>query len=281
MDNEEKKVKKTTKTTTPKKSTTKTASTKKVTEKKETAKKTASKKEAVKEEVKVVKKTTKAAPKKTVAKKETVKKAPVKKEEPKEEKKVVKKAAPKKEEVKIVKKTTKTAPKKAVVKKEEKIVEPVKEEKVEKVITKEIKEEKISKKELKLIRKKRYIIEGIIIAVVVIIGLIFLCNKTFLSVNYKTDKINLSIPRFSYFVSDEDNEVRFVTLRKSEYLKEYYNEYLEGFVFYNCAEGEKTFYYNEQAKTLIKEIEVEKKFAIKIVEVEYDTRTPEEFCGLR
>lgn len=270
MDNEEKKVKKTTKTTTPKKSTTKTASTKKVTEKKETTKKIAPKKEAVKEEVKVVKKTTtKAAPKKTTAKKETVKKAPVKKVESK------------KEEVKVVKKTTKTAPKKAVVKKEVKIVEPVKEEKVEKVITKEIKEEKISKKELKEIRKKRYIIEGIIIAVVVIVGLIFLCNKTFLSVNYKTDKINLSIPRFSYFVSDEDNEVRFVTLRKSEYLKEYYNEYLEGFVFYNCAEGEKTFYYNEQTKTLIKEIEVEKKFAIKIVEVEYDTRTPEEFCGLR
>lgn len=248
MDNEEKKVKKTTKATTPKKSTTKTASTKKVTEKKETTKKAAPKKETVKEEVKVVKKTTKVVPKKTVSKKETVKKEPVKKVE-----------------------------QKAV-----KIVEPVKEEvKVEKIITKEIKEEKVSKKELKAIRKKRYIIEGIIIAVIVIIGLILLCNRTFLSINYKTDNINISIPRFSYFVSDEDNEVRFVTLRKSEYLKEYYNEYLEGFVFYNCKEGESTFYYNEKTKTLIKEIEVEKKFAIKIVEIEYDTRTPEEYCGLR
>lgn len=258
MENEEKKVKKTTKTTTPKKSTTKTASTKKVTEKKETTKKAEPKTETVK----AVKKTTKSAPKKTVAKKETEKKV-----------------APKKEETKVAKKTT---TRKAEPKKEEKIVEPVKEEvKVEKVITKEIKEEKISKKELREIRKKRYIIEGIIIAVVAIIGLILLCNKTFLSINYKTDKINISIPRFSYFISDTENEVKFATLRKSEYLKEYYNEYLEGFVFYSCAEGTNTFYYNEQTKTLIKEIEIEKKFALKIVEIEYDARTPEEFCGLR
>jgi hypothetical protein len=264
VENEEKKVKKTTKTTTPKKSTTKTVSTKKVTEKKETAKKTAPKKEPVKEEVKAVKKTTKVEPKKTVAKKETIKKATVKKSEPKIE-------------TKAVKKTTKSAPKKEV-----KIVEPVKEEvKVEKVITKELKEEKISKKELREIRKKRYIIEGIIIAIVVIIGLILLGNRTFLSINYKTDKVNISIPRFSYFVSDEENEARFITLRKSEYIKEYYNEYLEGFTFYSCAEGKNTFYYNDQTKTLIKEIEVEKKFALKIVEIEYDTRTPEEFCGLR
>lgn len=261
MDNEEKKVKKTTKATTPKKSTTKTASTKKVTEKKETTKKAAPKKETVKEEVKVVKKTTKVVPKKTVSKKETVKKEPVKKVEQKAEKKVVKKAVPKTEV---------------------KIVEPVKEEvKVEKIITKEIKEEKVSKKELKAIRKKRYIIEGIIIAVVVIIGLILLCNRTFLSINYKTDKLNVSIPRFSYFVSDEDNEVKFLTLRKSDYLKEYYNEYLEGFTFYSCDEGRKTFYYNEKTKTLIEEIEVEKKFAIKVIEISYDSRTPEEVCGIR
>ena len=108
-----------------------------------------------------------------------------------------------------------------------------------------------------------------------------LCNKTFLKTNYKTDVLNVSLPRFSYYVKDKDNTVKFVTLRKSENLKEYYNEYLEGFIFYSCAEGNNTFYYNEETKTLIKDIKVEKKFAVKTIVVHYDARTPEEVCGLR
>lgn len=253
MENEEKKVKPK-KTTAPKKTT--------------STRKTATKKVEKKEDVASVKKTT---VKKTVTKKaEPKEKVAVKKETP--TKTTVKKPATKKVESKEIVKEVVTKPKVEVT-------PEVKEEK--KVIANEIKEEKISKKELMLIRKKRYIVEGIILAVVALIALILLCNKTFLSVNYKDENVNISIPRFSYFVKNEDNEIKFMTLRKSKYLKDYYNEYLEGFVFYSCAEGERTFYYNEQTKTLIKEIEIEKKFAIKTIEIEYDTRTPEEVCGLR
>ena len=226
---------------------------KKVTKKTTTTKKTPAKKaEMPKKEVKL-----------------SVKKAPIKKAE------TSKNSSPK---AKTVKKVTGATPKKKVtVKKEEKIVEvPVVEAttvKEEKVITTTLKEKKVSGELLK-IRKKRYIIEAIIVA-------IFLCNRTFLKTSYKTDNVEVDIPRFSYYVKDKDNKITLLTLRKSEYLKEYYNEYLEGFTFYSCAEGNNTFYYNDETKTLIKEIKVEKKFAVKNVEIIYDTRTPEEVCGLR
>lgn len=245
MDNEEKKVK----TTTPKKTTTK-----KVTSKKTTTAKTTAK-------------TTKKTEKKEPTKKVTEKK-------PSEKKKTTTKAASKTTEPKKI-------VKKEPVKKQEVKEEPKKVEKVEqKTITKEAKPSKVSK-ELLEIRRKRHLIEAIIVAVVVFIALILLCNRTFLGIQYKNKNINVSIPRFSYYVNDKDNSVKFVTLRKSKYLKDYYNEYLEGFIFYSCAEGKNTFYYNEQTKTLIKEIKIEKHFAIKTIEITYDTRTPEEVCGLK
>jgi len=257
MEKEEKEIKKSTKKTT----TTKTApvkksgSAKKEPVKKVTEKKTTTKKTVKKEKAKPVAKEAKKEPVKKVApKKTTTKKAPTKKE-------VVKPVI--KEEV--------------VVKEEKNIETPSKEESV---VVAGIKTNK-SSKELFELRKKRYILETIIIAVVVIVALLFLCNKTFLKTNYKTEAINVSIPRFSYYVKDKDNIVKFYTLRKSANLKEYYNEYLEGFIFYSCAEGNNTFYYNEETKTLIKDIKVEKKFAIKTVEITYDGRTPEEVCGLR
>lgn len=233
--------------------------------------------------------------KKVTKKTTTTKKSPAKKAEtPKKEvKSSVKKAPIKKEttsktssaKAKTVKKVTGATPKKKVtVKKEEKIIEvpvvkeaPVKEEKI---VTTTVKEKKVSS-ELLQIRKKRYIIEAIIVAILVIVTLMFLCNRTFLKTSYKNDNIEVDIPRFSYYVKDKDNKITLLTLRKSEYLKEYYNEYLEGFTFYSCAEGNNTFYYNDETKTLIKEIKVEKKFAVKKVEIIYDARTPEEVCGLR
>ncbi|MBQ7136834.1 MAG: hypothetical protein IJO43_02515 [Bacilli bacterium] len=258
MDNEEKKVKntKTVKTTAKKAAPKKEAKT--TTVKRATV---AKKKEEVKASTKTKAATASSNPKtekktatsktasKTTTTKRVVKKLPDKKE-------VV---VPVKEEVKVVK------PKeKKVVTNEEKVVEP-----------------KVSKKELKEIRKKRYIFEAIVILALVAIALVLVFNRTFLSVNYKTDSVDLEIPRFSYFISDEDNVVKLVTLRKSENLNEYYNEYLEGFTFYSCAEGDTTFYYDEKTDTLIKEIKVEKNFALKTVSIMYDTRTPEEVCGLR
>lgn len=254
MEKEEKEVKKVTrKTTTTKKTTVKDKST--------TAKKKETKKSPTKKETAAPIVESKKTSVKKVASKTAEKKAPV----ASKTKKVVKKATP-------VKK----------VAKEEKVVETpaVNEEKIEKVITKPIEEQKASS-ELLEIRKKRYIIETIIVAVVTIIVLVLLCNKTFLRTNYKTDDFQINIPRFTYYVSDKNNTVKFSTLRKSDYLKEYYNEYLEGFIFYSCAEGNNTFYYNEKTKTLIKEIKIEKKFIVKTIEVTYDSRTPEEVCGLR
>lgn len=224
----------------------------------------------------------------TTTKKSSDKKAPSQKKTTKSSTKKTATKPVKKEEEKISQKKTtvkkKTKPKE--VKKEEKlekvvelkeINEPVKEEKV---ITKKISEKKVSK-ELLEIRKKRYIVEAIIIGIVLLIALLFLCNRTFLKTTYKNDNIKVDIPRFSYYFNDKDNKVKLLTLRKSDYLKEYYNEYLEGFIFYSCAKGNNTFYYNQETKTLIKEIKIEKKFAIKTIEITYDSKTPEEVCGLR
>lgn len=214
----------------------------------------------------------------TTKKRTTTKKEETKKNEVKS--KPVKKTTTKKD---TTKKTTKpkTVKKTVEVKEVSQPKEEVKiQEKGSKVVTKDTKSAKVSK-ELLEIRRKRHLIEAIIIVVLAVIVIMLLANRTFLSINYKNDSINVSIPRFSYYVKDKDNKVKFVTLRKSKYLKEYYNEYLEGFIFYSCSEGENTFYYNEQTKTLIKEIKVEKHFAIKTIEISYDSRTPEEVCGLK
>lgn len=210
-----------------------------------------------------------------------------------------KKATPKKQTTKKQTKTSKSASKTNTTKKvteKKKNTKPVKKEEKKVEVVKVTKEEAIKEqetlnipaskkkevsKELLEIRRKRHLIEAIIILVLVLIAAMLISNRTFLTTTYKNDNINISIPRFSYFVKDKDNKVKFVTLRKSKYLNDYYNEYLEGFVFYSCAEGEKTFYYNEKTFSLIKEIKVEKKFAIKTVEITYDTRSPEEVCGIK
>jgi len=130
-------------------------------------------------------------------------------------------------------------------------------------------------------KKNRKVVFIALLSFVTVVFLLFLANKTFFRTEYNKNRLKIELPIFMYFISDKDNEVKLVTLRKSENLKEYYSEYLEGFTFYSCAEGETTFYYNEKTNTLIKEIKVEKNFALKTVSIIYDTRTPEEVCGLR
>ena len=221
----------------------------------------------------------KATNTKTVKAKETKTK---KVEEPKKESTTKKAAATK------TNTSRKVATPKQVTKKD---IPPVKEEAPKEIKSDEVKvfakatnndnkEEKITKKELKEIRKKRYTIEAIIVAILLFITLILILNRTFLKTVYKTDVMEVTIPRFTYYVSDKDNTVTFVTLRKSANLEKYYNEYLEGFIFYSCANGEKTFYYNAGTNTLIEEIAVKKHFGIKTITVKYDTRSPEEVCGI-
>lgn len=258
------------------KKTTKSANTKKVSEKEKVSKTNA--------DSKTTKTTTTAKTSKTTTSKPAAKKSTTVK--------VAKKDVTKVPTTKTV--TTKESPvkkteKKAPVK-EEKVDVAIKEEKHEetkvfpkttKPETKEVSsQEKISKTELLAIRKKRYTIEIIIVAILVFIALILLLNRTFLKTNYKTDYINIDIPRFTYYMSDKNNTVKLATLRKSANVKEYFNEYLEGFTFYNCEEGAKTFYYNANTKTLIEDIKVDKYFAVKVITVKYDKRSPEEVCGL-
>lgn len=220
------------------------------TPKKKTTKKTETKKTTTKSNE--IKKTTtkKTEEKKTVAKKESK----PKKIEKKEEVKIISETKEIKEEPKVISKESKT-------------------------VTKDTKEAEVSK-EVLAIRKKRYIIEAIIVIALVVIALIILCNRTFLKNGYVNDNITVSIPRFSYFVSDNNNTVKLVTLRKASYLRDYFNEYLEGFTFYSCSEGTNTFYYNEGTHSLIREIKIESNFGIKTIEITYETRSPEEVCGL-
>ena len=224
------------------------------TPKKKTTKKTETKKTTTKSN-EIKKTTTKAATKKTEEKKTVAKKeSKPKKIEKKEEVKIISETKEIKEEPKVISKESKT-------------------------VTKDTKEAEVSK-EVLAIRKKRYIIEAIIVIALVIIALIILCNRTFLKTDYVNDNITVSIPRFSYFVSDNNNTVKLVTLRKASYLRDYFNEYLEGFTFYSCSEGTNTFYYNEGTHSLIREIKIESNFGIKTIEITYETRSPEEVCGL-
>lgn len=224
------------------------------TPKKKTTKKTETKKTTTKSN-EIKKTTTKATTKKTEEKKTVAKKE----SKPKK--------IEKKEEVKIISETKE-------IKEEPKVIS-----KESKAVTKDTKEAEVSK-EVLAIRKKRYIIEAIIVITLVIIALIILCNRTFLKTSYVNDNITVSIPRFSYFVSDNNNTVKLVTLRKASYLRDYFNEYLEGFTFYSCSEGTNTFYYNEGTHSLIREIKIESNFGIKTIEITYETRSPEEVCGL-
>ena len=227
---------------------------KRTTPKKKTTKKTETKKKTTKSN-EIKKTTTKVATKKTEEKKTVAKKeSKPKKIEKKEEVKIISETKEIKEEPKVISKESKT-------------------------VTKGTKEAEVSK-EVLAIRKKRYIIEAIIVIALVIIALIILCNRTFLKTGYVNDNITVSIPRFSYFVSDNNNTVKLVTLRKASYLRDYFNEYLEGFTFYSCSEGTNTFYYNEGTHSLIREIKIESNFGIKTIEITYETRSPEEVCGL-
>ena len=56
--------------------------------------------------------------------------------------------------------------------------------------------------------------------------MVFLTNKSFFRKVYKTSDLEINLPFFTYFVSDKENVITFKSLRKSEYLKQYFDEYL-------------------------------------------------------
>lgn len=126
-------------------------------------------------------------------------------------------------------------------------------------------------------RKKRHILEFFVIIVFLVVMLILLVNKTFFRETYKTDKINVNIPLLSYFVKDDGSQVVLKTLRKSQYVEEYFDVYTSNLTRYNCQNT--YFYYNENTKTAIFDIKVEKKFVVKTIKINYRNGNADCICS--
>ena len=114
-----------------------------------------------------------------------------------------------------------------------------------------------------------------------VILLVLLSNKTFFRKKYKNNNIVIDIPMFMYYKSDKNNKVVFKTIRKSNYLYEYFNEYLSNldvFDYYICNNG-KTIYYNEDTSLGIYNVDIVDKFGIKTIKIKYDYRDKNNVCG--
>lgn len=135
---------------------------------------------------------------------------------------------------------------------------------------------KIKDKKLIKMRKLRYIIETVTVLIIAIIMLILITNKTFFREEYQTDKIKIDLPLLTFFVKDKDNVVELLTLRKSEYVKNYFDVYLESLDRYSC-DG-KIFYYDNKYDTAIYSISVEKNFAIKKIKINYENNDINKLC---
>lgn len=125
------------------------------------------------------------------------------------------------------------------------------------------------KEKEKLFKSQRvkYIVELSVVLIFSIIMLVLLCNRTFFREDYKTSKISLNIPLLMFFEKDDGKEIVFKTLRKSDYVKEFFDGELEKMTRYKCANT--VFYYNDESKTAIYSIDVKKDFAIKTVKIKY------------
>ena len=146
---------------------------------------------------------------------------------------------------------------------------------------------KQSKKTSKIItenHKKRdnyYSIILVLLAIFSIIIVLYLfSNKTFLKKKYINNDIQLDIPMFTYFISDNNNEVTFKTLKKEKYIKEFFDEYLsnlDNYDYYVCKNGN-SFYYNENTKTVIKKVDIKKSFILKTIKIKYEKNNIESLC---
>ena len=115
---------------------------------------------------------------------------------------------------------------------------------------------------------------------VFLVLLLLISNKTFFKTSYDNGKIKIDIPAFLYFVNDKDNVITFKTLRKSEYIKEYFDEYLSNlnnYDYYVCGQG-KSVYYNEKTNVVIYDIVVRKNIALKTIKINYDIKDPGKVC---
>lgn len=152
------------------------------------------------------------------------------------------------------------------------------EEKQRRKVQKKISKAFLLKEEAMELRKKRYIFETFVIAVFLVFMLVLLCNRTFFRDVYKTSKISVDIPVFMFYVKDDGSNVEFKTLRKSKYVREYFDSYISRYSKYDC-NGE-TFYYDDVTRTAIYDISVEKKFAIKTVKISYEHGEIDKLCSM-
>ena len=188
-----------------------------------------------------------------------------KKEDIKEEVKDVKSTkALKKDTIKVLKET----------KKEEKKKKPL-----VKGTNKELKSISLEQESLVEIRSKRHIFQAIILIVIVLALIVILGNKSFLNKRYRNDHITVDIPMFLYYTSDSDNVVSFKTLRKSEYVRSYFEEYISHLDYYSC--NGQTIYYDAKTKSAFKGITVEKAFAFKTVKINYFDKSIDALCEVK
>ena len=134
----------------------------------------------------------------------------------------------------------------------------------------------LDREELVEAREKRYILEMIVFVVIGAVLLILVYNKTFFKETYKNKSLNIEIPRFLFFVGDNNEEVKFKTLRKREYIEEYFTNYKYSLDYYFC--NGNTYYYDQVNKNVIVDINIDKSFALKTVKVKYSSLSIDDLC---
>jgi len=136
-------------------------------------------------------------------------------------------------------------------------------------------------------KRRNRIVEAIIMVVILVALFVLCCNETFIRTSYtkrisdKGTDITIELPRFTYYVSSNDNTIVFKTLRKSTNTKKFFEEFLDSEMFdkYYCNnDNSKVYYYNSEEKYFIYDIEVSKSFAIKTIKVNYTTIDENSFC---
>ncbi len=153
-------------------------------------------------------------------------------------------------------------------KEEKKKIKKEKKEKKLKVVNKEKPTKAFEDKE-RAYRSQRIksILELTVVIIMSFFMILLLCNRTFFKEDYTTSKISINIPLMMYFKKDDGNEIVMKTLRKSDYVKNFFDEELNKLTRYSC--GTHSFYYIDDTHTAIYSIKVEKKFAIKTVRINY------------
>lgn len=188
--------------------------------------------------------------------------------------------------------------------KKEKKVKDVKEDKeVKEKVAEEVLDEKISTEEfthldkrtsrykhlLEKYKKRNRTVEIVIACIIVIVLFFVACNKTFLSTSYTkkvgNSNIEIDLPRFTYYIGSDDDEIIFKTLRKSENTRAFFEDFLVSgvengeFDLYYCGDSDTPHYYSSVGKYFISDITVEKTFAIKTVTINYSTADIDSYCN--